>query len=219
MIISRNKPIHLIQVFSNCYHYNKEYKEYSKRKEIAGWKEKISAGSFLSADLKTLVLSKDYYGQREGIPGNTVILVDYNPISDPANNSTRSNTGIWNPDVQKNVWFCSLSKGIYFWKIFKLTFDEKLSIFLQWDEWKVGFPKRQNDKIIQLKINQPVEVIIDGKRDFSMSGGRERIFMMNDYIFEYKGLIGKIEISKKSFVVQKQVPRNVKKINLLKYVR
>lgn len=42
-----SKPFHVIQVFSNSYHYDKEYKEFETRKEWVKWKKEINLMKYL----------------------------------------------------------------------------------------------------------------------------------------------------------------------------
>jgi hypothetical protein len=99
--------------------------------------------------------------------------------------------------------------------IFEIKND--LELFLKYDRYEVGIPERENFKLCILKKNNPVEIKINGKTDFSMTSGRERIFKEQHYIFEYLGDFGSCKILKEPYEsVIKRVPEERKIIDLIK---
>lgn len=103
---------------------------------------------------------------------------------------------------------------------FKLAEDKnQLEVYLNWSYWKLGEPFRENYQVAVLKPNEPIQIKLDGKRDFSMSSRRKRTFMEHDYILEYKGLVSAWEIMEETVVFEKPVPKPKKEINLMKYLK
>jgi hypothetical protein len=219
----------VIQIFTNSYIYDKEYKNYDSRKEYVEWKTELQSKSFVGKKVK---INKNGYENRTGIIKNLVILIDnnYNSFEDFLQlkrlnkeycNDIESSKKIYNKQSQKtqNLMLGNLGKHKLEIDIFKLRLDENIELFINWDYWKIGNPIRENFKIAELKENQPINIKIDGKRDFSMSKGKKRTFIENNYIIEYKGIINEIEISKDNETFAKKIPTNMKEINLMKYLK
>ena len=75
---------------------------------------------------------------------------------------------------------------------------------------KLVLPKGKN-----LKKNKPVEITIDGIHD----GYHKRIFVENNFILEYLGQFDEIFEKRNLEHSKKRIPKERKRINLLKYLK
>ena len=100
------------------------------------------------------------------------------------------------------------------WKCFKFYFDRVPVIDLEYDEFKLGKPKRDNFTICTLEKNTPIEIKINGKRDMSLFGRRERTYHEMNVIFNYLGTAN--YLSEIDEPMLKKIPSPEKTINLLK---
>lgn len=103
------------------------------------------------------------------------------------------------------------------WKCFEFRKTEQISLNFLWDQWEIGFPERENFKLSTLEINRPVEIKINGKRDFSLTGRRKRTFIEQNFIIEYLGMANQVELDDiQNIRTEKVLPVKPKEINLLK---
>jgi len=224
-----NQPFHVIQVFSNSYEYDKLYKDFNDRKELVQWKNDIQSNTNVA---EKLILNETAFQNKIGNLGDLVVLVDRNFNSwedflllQRLNNDIEMDNEINQQNYKKalaqriDVIFGQLEKNAPSFEIFKLKRASEIELWLNWDYWTVGTPERSNFKIAELKLNQPVLIKLDGKRDFSLTGRRKRTFVEHQYVIEYKGLINNFQVvnSTQSFI--KSIPTNVKSINLMKHIK
>lgn len=226
----QTKPYHLIQIFNNSYTYDKAYKNFDSRQAFVQWKDKVPSPTSIQKD--QLLISPTCYQNKIGIVDNLVILYDHNFFSDEdlhnldcLNNPNKKEAfrSIPNGLSQKNtvskIQFGALSKRPFQFEIFDLKMKDQLELFLHWDYWKIGEPQRTNFKIANLELGKPIHMMIDGKRDFSMSSRKKRVFLENNYILTYQGIFREIHILKEEKIYWKTIPKNIKEINLMKYVK
>ena len=83
-----SKPFHVIQIFSNSYYYDKEYKEFETRKDWVKWKTEILSTTQIKD--KTILVNKHGYQNHEGVLDNLVILLDSNFYTEEDENRFRS---------------------------------------------------------------------------------------------------------------------------------
>jgi len=223
------KPCHVIQLFSNSYTYGKANKNFESRKEFAKWKTEIKSNTFFD---EKIWISRAAYENRLGVLDNLIVLLDtnFNTYDDGVNlkrldkklsDNENLNQLIYNQQVKEKESLM-LSKLRYTptkIQLFTLKLAEEIELFIDWDYWKMGNPKRENFKVAELKKNCPVNIKIDGKRDFSLTGRSKRTFIENNYILEYKGMVREIEVLKENKIFIKKIPQDVKEINLMKYLR
>jgi len=229
------RPIHIIQIFDNSYEYRKNEKSYSDRKDKYKWKEFINSKSGIIEN-GILKINKDKIGLLNLNNINVILLTDYNSKSE-IETLERFNylkiidyvDYLGKGEFEKYKLFKEQINRIDYiykgefkisplnWKCFKFSKNEKISVELFWDYWEIGIPKRDNFKICDLEINKAIEINLNGKRDFSMTGRRERIFTERNFIIEYLGEINEYElIGNPSVDLKKEIPTNRKRINLLK---
>ena len=224
------KSFHVVQVFKNCYKYDKSYKDYELRKEFVLWKDEIESEASISNEV--VEISNRLYKNRTGIIGDLMLIIDNNYSNKHEfdnlrliNKETFVDNLVYNAicreefENESRVKFGQLrSKGINF-EIFKIKKGQVIEFHLNWDEWKIGFPIRENYKLIDLKLNRPVEIKVNGKRDFSMTGRGKRTFYENNYILEYKGIFSELRVNNNLSKVIKRIPKISKQINLLKQIK
>ncbi|MBL6447960.1 hypothetical protein JMN32_16710 [Fulvivirga sp. 29W222] len=230
MIKLNEKPCHVIQVFSCSYEYDKKFREYGSRKDYVKWKDELSSGTTVGEEV---VINRDCYENREGVLRDLIVLVDnnFNTYEDYLN-LLKLNDQLHGDNTtqleQSYKIYLRQQKGLLLgaakpWaqgvEIFKLRFGGAIELFLNWDYWNVGEPKRQNYKIAELKEGVPVNILIDGKRDFSLSGRRKRVYIENNYIIEYKGIHDQVWVLDDHKVFTKKVPNKCKEVNLLKHLK
>lgn len=225
------KPVHVIQAFCNSYEYDKLFKDFDSRKAYVQWKQQIPSETIIARDSSEVFIHENYFGQPAGKLEDLLIITDYNITSyeDYLNLLLINNESI-DPELnydnyqkylqqRQHVWVGKLSPAFKAWKIFTIRMEEAIELYLNWNYWTVGEPKRENFKLAELRTNQPVHVIMDGKRDFSLTGRRKRTFIENNYIIEYKGCFQDIIITENKVSSTKEIPTNTKEINLLKHIK
>ncbi|OHX63970.1 hypothetical protein [Flammeovirga pacifica] len=219
------KPYHVIQLFNNSYVYDKDYKNYESRKEVVQWKNEIPSNSLVDGKVQitnvdpAISLASDQ---------NMVILIDHNINTfEELHQLHKLNNENWDKQnandfliKRPKLFLGKLAQHKLSFEIFQLRLKEtKLELFIDWDYWKVGREEKENFKIGELKIHQPLNIKIDGKRDFSLTGRRKRTFIENNYIIEYKGIFEEVEFIKEQKTFTKLVPVNSKEINFMKHLK
>ncbi len=223
------KPCHVIQLYSNSYTYGKAYKDYGARKEFVVWKTEIASKTFFD---EKIWISQDAYENRVGVLDNLIVLLDtnlgtyedylnLNRLNDNVVDDEEKGLSIYNQEMQarKKLLLGKLGNVRTKVEIFTLKLAEEIELSIDWDYWTIGDPERENFKIAELKKDCPVNIKIDGKRDFSSTGRRKRTFIENNYVLEYKGMVNEVEVLKGEESFTKVIPKNVKEINLMKYLK
>lgn len=226
------KPIHIIQVFDNSYEYGKEEKSYETRKLKYAWLNSISSqnGFVERTILKTNSLKSK---ELNVLNCDFLILSDFNTNSEEETlnrfrhlkfseqiklQQASDNERIKLLQDFKNAIEYLVSGNFtqhpYQFKCFNIQQKENIEIHLNWNYWDIGIPERENFKICELQKNKPIEINVNGKRDFSMTGRRARTFVERNFIIEYLGTVSEIEETNNIF--QKKIPTTKKRINLLK---
>jgi hypothetical protein len=200
----KTSPKHIIQIFDNSLSYTKKLKSFEDRKSISKWNKKIISKS---GYIENGVLNLNRDTQKNPLSSNTILLVDFNRLED----SQKAESHILNGEITASA---------FTWSIFKFRRKETIEINLNWNYWDLGDIKREQFKLAELKENQPIEIKINGKRDFSLSSRRERLFLEKNFIIQYLGTIEKINLVPKSdFISEKKIPIDRKLINLMKRIK
>jgi hypothetical protein len=228
-MILNTRPCHIVQVFRNSYEYDKKFKNFDSRKVRVQWKSEIPSESKIA---ESIVLNQNAFENDAGTLENLVILIDNNFYSfedykmqlilsdDNLSDETQNQLNFKKlKQERKSVVFGKLGHQFKNFEIFNLKLEQEIELHLNWDIWTVGEPERFNFKIADLKINQPIRLKIDGKRDFSLTGRRKRTFIENDFIIEYKGIFEQVVLQPNQETFIKSIPTQVKEINLMKYVK
>lgn len=192
------QPKHIIQIFDNSYDYYKALKSYEDRKTLYTWLNTIKSPSSKVKDNKLLV-NKKYYDADEIHKCDTVFLIDYN---------------LENSEHILYVSFENLKNSIFKWNSFRFHFEDGPSVSLDYNYYELGRPRRDNFKICELHENKPVEININGKKDFTLTGRRKRTYTEKNIILNYLGQAIPEYTNRACF--EKQVPKPSKRINMLK---
>ncbi len=231
------KPVHIIQVFNNPLLYKKDEKSYEQRKEKYAWKNTILSKSGIIEN-GILKLNKSKTPPLDAHI-NAILLIDYNTIDEieiltrlellnfydyvdisnisPSLESHRIIRKIL--DKIPHIKAGNFTMGPLIWDILEFRKRKNINVHLFWDDHKLGMPKREYFKICELRLHTPVEILINGKRDFLGTRRSERIFIEKNYILEYLGKVREYElIDGYRAKFQKQIPPERKTINLLKHI-
>ena len=232
MSMKLNGKKHIIQIFDNSYEYTKETRSYEDRKHLHSWKKEIASYSGKLVD-DELWLNRSQFNQPELDKSDFIFLLDHNSDSirdtlekfgylephklNELNQATRSQQlRIVNKEANKidHVFYTKLLNSAFRWKCFKFHFDQAPVIDLDYDEFKLGKPRRDNFTICTLEKNVPTEIKINGKLDMSLFGRRERTYHEINIIFNYLGTAN--YVTETSVPFNKKIPSPSKTINLLK---
>jgi hypothetical protein len=208
------RPVKVLQVYCNIIVYGKAKKSFELRKEETRWREMASKSGFVKND--ELYLPENILDCPNLKACGLITLEDNNRLQAFASEDFQKINVIasnFEPDL--NHCFNLHHPGKL--HIFEIKADPILQLFLNYDHYTIGIPERENFKLCALERNEPVEIMINGKTDFSLTSGRERIFKEQFYIFEYLGDFDKCKILKQPFEpVVKSIPPDRKVVNLLK---
>jgi hypothetical protein len=98
--------------------------------------------------------------------------------------------------------------------------NDQFEIFLNYgaNRFFIGEPERDDHKLFQLKKNEPINISINGKSDFSMTGRRDRNYSEYEYIIEYLGEIETVDFLEQNKIKTiKRIPtERIKHIDLRK---
>lgn len=191
-------PVCVLQVFRNINVYGKDKRSFEDRKEDMEWKEFHSKSGFVRDGqfyLPETILHLPHFQN-----GDLITLED----------SMQQNTS----EETNECFYLHHPNPLH---IFELKKEEELVLLLKYGYFEVGAPKRNDFKLCELKLNEPVEIKINGKTDASLTSGRERKFKEQFYIFQFLGQFSECTILREPFVpFVKQVPRERKEVDLLK---
>jgi hypothetical protein len=202
-LTSFKKPVHIIQVFRTINIYTKAEKSFADRKDKLAWKPISSIAGYVRDGIA--YLPEDIVNYPNFETYDIILMMDKN-LPNPRN---------YTFTTEENLLFRRNSQNKF--DAFSLKFDENIEIHLNHSYFSVGTPKRENFKICDLKLNQPIEIKINGKIDFSGSGRLQRSFMEQDYIFEYLGEFTTYNLIKEPVSpIIKDIPTERKLIDLNK---
>ncbi|MEO6254454.1 MAG: hypothetical protein ABIO79_14170 [Ferruginibacter sp.] len=197
-----NRHIKILQVFSNILCYGKDDRSFDKRKERLEWRPVESANGYVKDGqlfLPPAILQHASLERCDLITIKDSLAPEFNYMENMESNDCFELTA---PRKLGN---------------FKIIQSEELELHLHYNRFYIGTPKRDNIKLCNLRLNQPVEIAVNGKTDFSLTGRRARNFTDQQYIFEYIGDFKTCTVLKeKAKPVLKQIPAERKMVDMLK---
>ena len=197
--IEFKKPVKVIQLFKNIHIYTKAEKSFELRKDQMQWKDVNSKSGYINKEelfLPEVLLEKKDFQLCE-----MILLSD---------NVSSQNSELF---VSENQYFLPAP----YWRFDNFEIKKNLDIFLRYNEYEIGIPKRDNFKLATLKPGFPIEIKINGKFDYNMSSGRERTYKDQQFIIIHHGNYKQATILKEPFTaVKKVIPRERKVIDLIK---
>lgn len=214
--------MHFIEILANAYAYCKAYKHYDMRRDLAQWKDALPVAAL--AHQNTLL-----YLQDESLPPSDRVLIaqahNWHTAADYAAQQRLlqqpiGEDGDWRKWATSRRQIATHQWGAYRMNaaIFQvLPTDQGLELWLNGDYWTVGAPERGHFKIAQLRPHETVGVKIDGMRDFSATGRRDRIFLEQEYRITYHGEIPQQAAATQPLV--RAVPTPHMTVDLLRHVR
>lgn len=197
-----NRPIKILQIFSNILRYAKQDKSFDNRKERLAWKPITSVNGYVQDGQLFLPQAILQHTALERC--NLITLKD-----------SQAPQFSYMENMESNDCFELTAPR----KLgnFKIAHAEELELHLHYNRFFIGIPKRNNIKLCNLRPNQPVEITINGKTDFSLTGRRDRQFTDQQYIFEYLGDFKTcIVLKEKANPVLKQIPAERKLVDTIK---
>lgn len=199
-----NRPLKILQVFTNVLRYAKEDRSFDKRRERLQWRPAESSNGYTREGelfLPPGILQHPVLERANLLTIKDSLAPQFSYMERLGNNDCFELTA---PRTLGN---------------FKIKQDEELELYLQYDRFFIGTPKRANMKLCSLRPHQPVEVFINGKTDFSLTGRRSRQFNDQQYIFEWLGDFKSCRILPENAApVLKQIPTERKMVDLLKHL-
>lgn len=201
--ITFKKPFKLVQLFRNINSYGKEERSFEDRKEKIAWKPIQSTAGYVKDEI--IHLPETILDQTNFEHSDLIVVIDDNF------------TAFQNVIYTKEKNLCFRSKSLNQFDFLQIKLDEKIELYLKPGYFEVGVPMRNEFKICELSLQKPISIKINGKRNFSASSRRERVFVEQDYIFNYLGDFNQVNLVKEQFdPVEKTIPRELKIIDLMK---
>ena len=221
-------PVHLIQVFDNSYHYDKNHKSYAKRKEIVKWKNTIASNLYEIAEGCLLLNSAkvDSFGVNQ--PFNVLLAIDYNlhtahDLEGLLRLNENRGKDIFSYPIRDRVSlkFGQIGKSPFRWEIlmFKMIEAGILEVHFKWDYWKVGVPKRDDFQVAALRRGESVQIKTDGRSDTTLSWRKERTFIERDIIVAYLGTFTSVTYHKELPLKEKEIIQAKKVVDLMKFLK
>ena len=200
--ITFNKPFKLIQLFRNINTYGKNEKSFELRKEKIAWKPIQSTSGFVKDEI--LHLPETISAKPNLSQSDLILMIDDN-FKSPQNVVYIEEQNL---NFNKNSFIN--------FDFIEIRLAKKIEIYLMPGYFETGTPARHQFKVGELVKGKPIAIKINGKRDFSLSSRRERIFTEQEYILEYLGDFTEIQIEQDLKPVKKTIPNDYKVIDLMK---
>jgi hypothetical protein len=205
------RPVGVLQIFRNVISYGKEDNVAEARKEFTSWSQVNSKAGFIKAN--ELFLPESILQNPDFVNCDLITLEDINiPLKVAPDFRDRHSRyrGLQNSCLQMT--------GRQRSHIFELRKTKgELELFFKSAYFELRTPARDDFKIGNLLLNKPLEIRINGKYDFSLTGRRDRTFIERDYLFEYLGSFASCKILREpADTVIKQVPTGRKMVDMRK---
>jgi hypothetical protein len=210
--------IDIIQIYKNKEIFHKSNYTPENRKRFHKIDSTyVSRNGYLKS--KTLYLPTELK-QKVNIQNSEVIIIqDIKDWDSFLINKALINSGLPNWYIEQRQKYFSSENPNHFifqqinsfkdFEIFSISKNTEsyFELSLSYNHFSIGEPKRENHKICNLKLNSPIRYRINGKSDFTMSGGKERTYYEYDYIIEFVGSVKKVEFLELNKIkVQKEIP-------------
>ncbi|TKC10896.1 hypothetical protein FA048_12060 [Pedobacter polaris] len=201
--ITFKKPVKVVQLFRNINTYGKEEKSFEDRKEKIAWKPIQSTAGYVKDDV--VYLPDSILDQQNFEQCDLIVIIDDN-FHQPQNVVYIT---------EKNL--CFKRNSLNKFDFLQLKLDEKIELYLKPGYFEVGDPPRSEFKVCELEKDKPISIKINGKRDFSLTGRRDRTFVEQEYILNYIGDFTDCIIFKEPYPsALKTIPSEFKVIDLMK---
>ena len=197
--IEFKKPVKVIQLFKKISVYTKAEKSFELRKDEMQWNDLTSKSGYINEG--ELFLPESFSDKKDAHLTDLILMAD---------NSIMSNNESATPE---NQYF--LPSPTYRFDIFEIK--KNLDLFLRYNEYDIGMPKRNDFKLAALRKGISLEIRINGKSDYTMTAGKERTYKDQQYILTYHGDFNSASILKEPFnAVKKKIPAERKIVDLIK---
>ncbi|MGC5327680.1 hypothetical protein [Brevibacillus sp. SYSU BS000544] len=177
------KEKHVLEIFYNRVVYSKDERGFqSHNSSKFHWPQTVKSNAGF-VDQQTLFLPKKSTPIDIVDKCDLIIITDYhNEYSLPYGVSVKQRARI------NNHYLLAKHHQVNFGML-KFFVQDPLPIYLAYDIWDVGIPKRDNFLITTMSQDQKVRIRINGKNDCSMTSRRERTFTEQDFLIHYHGTV------------------------------
>ncbi|MBU2019109.1 MAG: hypothetical protein KJ941_05635 [Bacteroidetes bacterium] len=201
------KEVDIIQFYKKDKFFTKSEYDSSGRNEFFSWPESIASKTgFLEEN--TLFLNSNAHSNLNSKTIGLFVLQDH--IEAPPRKRDLKEFYFFSPQtLRSNVELFELIKT---GERYEVWFDGITNSF------QIGIPKRDRFKLCNLEIGQSVEIKINGKHDFTMTGRSERTFREKQYLIKYVGKADSIEILAQNKIEKMKTlnVENLQKVDLRK---
>jgi hypothetical protein len=183
-------PKHVLQVFANVARYGPTQHNAAARRELERWNDPILATSG-AVDGRRILL-----GDAAEPPGrlaacDLLVLQDHNTAE------ARRAMGTLRTPAHLPLSGAD-EPGVAPFGVFGLRerAGDGLELYLRYTAnagW-IGRPSRGDYKLADLREGRPVLVRLNGKYDHGLSSGRERTYLIADFVLEYLGRFDEFEV-------------------------
>lgn len=210
-------PVKIFQVFRHVNVYGKDEKSFDARREKMEWKPMPSKSGYVKDG--ELYLPESIQDNPDFKTCDLITIIDNaGPGQMPPYKGNREQPWARPPAPVYN--HCFHLTRVNKLDIFKIHKQGEIELHLEYGDYgclELGVPRRDNIKLCDIKLNQPVEIKINGKIDSSLSSGRARMFKEQDYIIEYIGDFDKCYLLREPWEpVLKKVPQERKLVDMMK---
>jgi hypothetical protein len=196
--------------------YDQSKKSFSDRKQDNVWREISSKAGFIADG--ELFLPEQILKNPDLRNCDLIIIEDDNKPEQKAKPWDMKMARLYGESLEPKYNYCFRLTQPNRYHIFEIRVKGEMELHLRYEHFQVGIPKRNDFKIGEVRRNKPIEVKINGKTDFTMSGWKNgRAFKEQHYLIEYVGDFEKCKILKKPYEpIAKTVPVERKVVDLIK---
>ncbi len=186
----------VFQVLRSIQFFGKAHKTAARQFPFIQWQPIAATNGTVVSD--TLYLSRQIVDDKRFEHSDILVFIDSSSHSFTPANHTFASYLLSHQNSEIEIDFLQLMK------------KEKCSLWLHYHQSTIGLPERENFRLCHLKKNEAVEVLINGKFDFSLAARTQRTYLEQKYSVSYLGDFDTFEISKTTF--DKQPENNPKKV-------
>lgn len=197
----------IIQIFKKDKFFTKSEYDHSTRTDFFIWPENINSVTGF-VEKNTLYLNSSIHSNLN--QKNIGLFVIQDHIESPSRKT----------DLKEFYFFTAqtLKANVEFFELIKV--GQKYEVWLDGitNSFQIGIPKRNRFKLCNLEVGQSIEIKINGRHDFTLTGRAERTFREQQYLIKYIGTVEKVEFLTQNRIEKMKITdvKNIQKIDLRK---